>query len=269
MEEYKKALLLREEGKFDEGRVLLKKAAELGHECALRELQNMYIWGGWGVHRNVKNFSLDAFLPLTVTELSLAIQEHGFCFMTEMLARQLMWIGNTDEARKFFEVAAEKGSAGAYHHLSKHTPHKEKREFYLLKAHAQRMHHASRDLFNLYWQKQKYKQAMEVFEQTTDTAYALNGHMESIVSCECKYIVGRSVAILPRKDLSLVVLDTLPYYRRLYGYAQSATITWMLIAKQVGLYKDVARLIGKLIFASRETPSIWEKTGDNKRVCLR
>lgn len=132
------------------------------------------------------------------------------------------------------------------------------------------MHNASVALFHLYRREHKIKQAMEVFEDTVEVEHFLNLEMEGIVSCECKYFVGRSVAVLRQEPpLSQLVLDTLPYYKRLYGYAQSATITWLLIAKELGLYKDVSVLIGKLIFASRETPIIWEKTGENKRVCLR
>jgi tetratricopeptide (TPR) repeat protein len=272
MEEYKQALLLREQGKFDEGRALLEKAAELGYEYALRELCNMYFYGGWGVYKNVshamsKSMQLAQISnPRSVDDLHIAMH-NGCSTAMGVLALDLLDQDENESGLRLLELSATKGSAWAYYQLSKHITCKEKREQYLVKAHAQRMCNASYDLFNLYWKEQKYKQAMDVFEQTIEIENALNTKFNNIVSCESKYFVGRSVAVLRQEPpLSQLVLDTLPYYKRLYGYVQSATITWLLIAKQLGLYKDVTRIIGKLIFASRETPTIWEKTGENKRV---
>lgn len=134
MEEYKLALLLREEGKFDEGRALLEKSAAQGYAHALRELENMYHSGGWGAHRNFKNalFLSDnypnAFGPLSMNSLRILVQEHQFGVATELLALQLEWVGYVDESHKLMEAAAEKGSASACYSLSRRTDNIEKRQ---------------------------------------------------------------------------------------------------------------------------------------------
>lgn len=277
MEEYKQALLLREQGEFDKGRVLLEKAAELGCNYALRELENMYAYGGWGAYKDSEKASFlsdnypDALKVIPLEKLQAIVKQGEFTIATELLGCSLMHIRRDKNiGQELLKVAADKGSAWSCYILITCDEYKVYKEYYLLKAHAQCMYEASMELFCLYWNKQKYKQAMEVFERTVDSEKYLNAQMKKIVSCECKYFVGRSVAVLRQEPpLSQSVLDTVPYYKRLYCCAQSATITWLCIAKKFNLYKDIARLIGKIIFASRETPSIWEKTGENKRVCLR
>jgi len=67
-------------------------------------------------------------------------------------------------------------------------------------------------------------------------------------------------------------LQTLTYYRestqallqdiaavaeQRYEKVRSAAMTWMLVARRVGVVKDVARLIGEEVWSSREDVA-WE-----------
>jgi len=42
-----------------------------------------------------------------------------------------------------------------------------------------------------------------------------------------------------------------------YEKVRSAAITWMLVARRVGMVKDVARMIGEAVWSSREDVA-WE-----------
>jgi len=48
-----------------------------------------------------------------------------------------------------------------------------------------------------------------------------------------------------------------------YEKVRSAAMTWMLVAKRVGVVKDVARMIARMVWAMREEVA-WERREDGK-----
>ena len=68
-----------------------------------------------------------------------------------------------------------------------------------------------------------------------------------------KYYIGR---ILDSLTCSDVDYGAVSYYQRELRNAQRATITWLLCAPRLGIYKDLAHLIGRLLYAARFEPTL-------------
>jgi hypothetical protein len=99
----------------------------------------------------------------------------------------------------------------------------------------------------------------------------------SVVECECYWRVGREVffatdyvnALLNRK----VTVRMQIFCRRIFvecnQKAQACIFTWLLCCKKWGFQKDVARLIGKIIWKNyRKDPTYWDiwEVEENKKL---
>lgn len=78
------------------------------------------------------------------------------------------------------------------------------------------------------------------------------------------YMVGRKVAKHFINELSLILTSVLQIYQRTWAAAHNATVTFLLCCKQLGVYKDVAKMIGKFIWESRINPDFWEEEKNKK-----
>jgi hypothetical protein len=80
-----------------------------------------------------------------------------------------------------------------------------------------------------------------------------------------KYFTGRAYAL---KLIDWFDADLEEFYHTVFDGAQTATLCWMWVAKQLRVGRDVARLIGEKVFATRKThQGLWlgEKREENKR----
>jgi hypothetical protein len=131
---------------------------------------------------------------------------------------------------------------------------------HLIAAHEQRMTHGSEMLFKHYYVNARFKDAARVYVENTTIQRLDIIHMHSILAQDDRPLVQYFFGGVVRPYKYERVERAIAYYQHCYGKAQSATLCWMFIAtKRIGFYKDIARIIGKIVFASRETPTLWQQ----------
>jgi tetratricopeptide (TPR) repeat protein len=100
-----------------------------------------------------------------------------------------------------------------------------------------------------YW-RSKHGDAGGIINRLTSTWYDESMRLREL------YIFGRKFAkgwfpSCGHKQESLQV------YRESWAAAQKATVTFLLCCKKWGVYRDVSRLIGQMVWKSRDDPAIW------------
>jgi tetratricopeptide (TPR) repeat protein len=274
MEEYKKALALRKEGKFAEGLGWLQKANDAGNLYAKFELYKIYIQGGWGVYAKTKHNTLFDFQEnelLLMCHRSLHFQSavdsvhflieraktiEEQVLLSSIIAKSCNW-----HDRQIMNEWLQKGAEGGCAECLVQLWLKTKDWNHLVAAYAQRNTIACKEVFFHYWKQRYYKEAFDIYNACKEIQreYIISLRdlaQDAAVDLEAKYFIGKSI---PDTYTSKAFEQARNYYFLRHLRVKKAVIQWMAIAKRKGLYKDVARIIGKLVFASREIEGVWDK----------
>jgi tetratricopeptide (TPR) repeat protein len=289
--DYERSFVLRKDGKYEEARACLEKACNSGNLYAQLELFHAYTYGGWGVcanksrakkyafhHKARQDPLLDyyvdeiiqdgfvAYSPERIALLKKAVADGAQgCILLTFARWYARLVGHVlkDQQFAWFKRAADDGCSDSCVRVWYLT----KEICYLLEAHRQRSTKGSVELFNYYYKRSQLKEATIVYNENEGIQ---NNNMLRLTSClgetpskEAMYFIG---SIAP--DHNYPIIQTVrSYYRLIHGGAQSATICWLLTAKRIGLYKDLSRMIGKLVFATRETKQeIWAVFQTPKKI---
>lgn len=286
MEEYKKALLLRKEGKYEEGFEWLQKASEAGSLCAKQELVMVYKHGGWGVPATDDNWDYVSQLcefvrtnnfvlagiqwyvgkynfPLTEQRfqgwLDASTMEGMEVIACAPIAVAYLKRHMYEEAITWLKKGATEGCALCSVRLYENIINGwDCLQF----AVSQKNTDACVILFNHYLRCGNFKEAFDIYDNSSP-AICNNGIIRLtklakkwISNKQALYFIGRSA---PESYRSESVQLAREHYNIRYHRVQEAVITWLLVAKRMRLYKDVARIIGKIVFQSREQEGIWDE----------
>lgn len=285
MEEYRKALSLRKEGNYEEAYDWLTKAYKAGSLYAKYELLHIYYDGGWGVCAGsvVKvGYSItmdeakkDPVLsllkiyqrPLEVTErlIQLTILNSLEGITSESIASNYFYRKEYNIGIEWLMKGAGEGCAKCSYSLWSRTGNWD----CLLVPHQQRLTNASSALFHRNFNNCKYNEAFAI--------HAYNGIADgrvvdfvqlvktNLTNPPVMYFIGKAA---PRMYNTENIRLAREHYNIRYQRVKQATLTWMCIAtRRLGIYKDVAKMIGKMVFASRENfNDPWDGESFQKRA---
>lgn len=281
MEEYKKAFVCRKAGRFGQGRLWLHKSFERGNMYAALELWCIYICGGWGVGPNeafadfyllfvtkaTKNDPLLQMLFKSIgpalrpndipVVLSRAIEEGVHLRAYSAMAKLYVSI-DKNVAVAYLQRGAEEGCADCCYRLYNLLTDEKVRLDYLTRACDQMLADARNTMFEQYWDLRNFKAAMQFYDKGNSPSSVLSYFLRQCCCPESYYFVGRAITDFIDGVKFPEIKTARQYYERMIAKVRSAVITWLCIAKKLNSYKDIAQMIGKLVFESRETPSIWE-----------
>lgn len=283
MEEFKKALALRKEGKYEEGFEWLQKASDFGNLYAKYELDEIYRNGGWGREAHTTTYILgrgDLFYSnrfLRILDLMKVGVVHEIDYLREeariegvegmvcfAISNAYKRSRNKTSSIEWLRKGAQEGCARCFLRLWEETASWDN----LLMAVKQKHHRACKEMFYYYWCRDLFKQA---FDNAYDCFLSIRHKgivpltelaKTHVANNQALYFIGRSAPASYRSESIQLAME---YYKIRHNRVQEATICWLLIAKRMRLYKDVARIIGKMVFESREYEGIWDE-GDNWKV---
>lgn len=301
--EYKQALVLRKEGKYKEGRLLLESAFKKGCELAGYELMIAYRHGGWDLcENNLKDRELH-YLLNKQGSLYVCVDEQKVIDSNDPFALFLYYHehrSSRNTAIRFVRIAAEQGNIFAQTWLGNliwQTDTERKIGLcYLHKAAEARYVKAIDQLAfvcyewgkteeALYWGKKSAEQhyymkrlsmwflSLGRFEEYVDELVRAGIIDQTITRVHYtpplahKYFTGRAYAL---KLIDWFDADLEEFYHTVFNGAQVAALCWMWIAKQLCVGKDVARLIEQKVFQTRKTDQgLWldkDKDENKKQV---
>jgi hypothetical protein len=263
-----------------EGRQLLQSAFELGNEHAAIELFMIYDQGGWCVYpnkeraafySNVIHQSQDPLIQIVTRRVNNreerfrvlydAVRDDIHVWVLWAMANQYKKDGDKDTAKIWYQKAANKRVASACSEMLrfKCDTSEERSNFLWYASDACHQCHFRSILhvFNWGWSRGNYRLATTSPHATVITYEILEDKLGDTPSDECKYFVGKAVVeVFDRSKYPRLFFARL-YYREVALKTQASVITWLLVAKKIGLYKDVARLIGKMIRGYEEVYTVW------------
>jgi tetratricopeptide (TPR) repeat protein len=142
-------------------------------------------------------------------------------------------------------------------------------------AHDQGYYEASLTLYCMYVNNKRFAKAFEIVTESRhyNIVHNIISSIEVINrSYEEQYVIGRwrtkirdgmLLAITQERTNNEVFWPNLQHCMNVYfnsnEHAQNASFCWMLCAKRLGIYKDIARIIGQQIWDSRIDPENWLK----------
>ena len=285
MEEYRKALSLRKEGNYEEAYNWLTKAYKAGSLYAKYELLLVYYDGGWGVCagsgvkvdycKTMEEATNDPILsllkrwnpPLEETErlITLSVSNSLEGLTSESIASDYFYRRENNIGIEWLKKGAAEGCANCWFYLWSRTGDWN----CLLVSHQQRYTKASSALFYRNFNNCKYNQAFAI--------HAYNGIVDgrlvdlielvktNLTNPPVMYFIGKAA---PRMYNTENIRLAREHYNIRYQRVKQATLTWMCVAtRRLGIYKDVAKIIGKMVFASRENfNDSWDGESFQKRV---
>lgn len=280
-EGYLKAFVLKQEGKWDEAIQCLENAYKAGNVFARLELYRIHKEGGWGITANchrARQYEFDhdysqyndRLLEIVIEACTLggrlglgddcvaclakAVEAGAKGCILDAYAQSVR-VFSKDKRIMLLKKSFEGGSTNCLLHLYWWTED----ICYLIEAHKEKYVDASSSLFALYYDSERFKEAAAVYLENTalqnNMVLPLHEYLGKSPSPQALYFIG---SVAPNYKIT-VIQKAIAYYTHRYGEAQKATICWLMIAKRVGFYKDLARLIGKMIFASREELDVWSE----------
>lgn len=257
--EYQEALKLRKNKDYTGASVLLKTAASLGHPLALWDLYKAYYFGGWGIQQDntkaVQTYHViqkktDETLEIIISqnmELLLDGAQSGNVSMITRYATSLCQRKQHADAKIWFELGSKEGDVECVMWL--YSSQMPQINDMLIEGHAQLNCRCTYSLFNLHWEQGNYKKACVVYLQNPiafkDKYLITKAHCNPVAM----YHIGRVTTNTEANS----------FYKRVNKNVISSVIAWLITARRLGLYKDVARVIGKFLFITRETdPESWD-----------
>lgn len=283
MEQYRKALSLRKEGNYEEAYDWLTKAYKAGSLYAKYELLCVYFDGGWGVcaHGGVRidysttmdEANKDPILhclnrfrpPFAETEclIALTVSNNLEGLTSATIANRYFERNDNQTAIEWLKKGAAEGCAACFYDLSITDWSN------MLIAHTQRYTKASTALFYRSFNSRKYNEAFAVYAFNGITDGGLVNLVElvktNLTNPPVMYFIGKAA---PRMYNTENIRLAREHYNIRYQRVKQATLTWMCVAtRRLGIYKDVAKMIGKMVFASRENfNDSWDGESFQKRV---
>jgi hypothetical protein len=266
------ACTLRKERRYPEAFAELKKGCDENDYESLYYMANIYNAGGLGVRcddakyrkyrKMLGSIPKDDILelvsnadPLEVKPLVKKGIEDGYPFMTEL-------IYVTDLGEDYIRTCAEWGDLEALYRMMTLDPKNEK---YILDGANQMciwfMHHAAQ----LYKSK---RNATECAKWTilTESRFNMKHAIIDLVNYEekdrlrARYLYGQ--ADIQWYDLLNPFVTQVPprIYKETRKKYRMGMTCWLLLAKRLGLYKDIVRFIAQILWESRMHPDEWGVT---------
>lgn len=276
---FQEALALRKKGTFQKGYQLLKRAAfEFEHPFALFEIYLIYDHGGWGetqdrnqlnrlgdILRHHEELNCFGFIQRVhyIRDFETAVE---LANTIPSIAHKVAYLGYNNGTRlavskQLATFSAEAGDANGLFILWKL---KKKHPIELLiKASDQKHTEACRILYGRYFNEFKLRKAIElvcsnphVFSQNMLEQW-IKREMNPMV--EIYYFIGRAAVLLQSELHGEILVKSANVYRQVTNNSRNSVIAWMFYSGNV-LCFDVALIIGKMIYQTRETdPECWIK----------
>lgn len=280
----KRALYLRDvKEKYNEAGICLLKAAEEGDSEAMFHLSIAYEYGGWGLEMNKKlaneylnksaaaGFRLAGVMTRRLTQGNLTPVEQAFnhFYLPPDNYHEFLPLCMNEKEHEFAQFGISLYNVDIKAILKMPILHKNARvhsyfgarlcthkypidaKRFLTIAHEQKCFMHSVRLVDILINERNY---IKAFKIATETKYVDKVILLKDKPKELMYKIGKwalkaePTHLYDREDIFTERIKCMEFYRFTVQSAQSSILAWSLCAKELGLYKDVTRLISRMVW---------------------